>query len=332
MNVPFLFVGKNGGSPEITIEHNESGIDILTFETVEEDPILTGVKYEDEVHYNGKLYRVKAMDRRNGQVKVECRLDPFKLRSTFFDLKRGTDYGNSVYDLTAAVLNGAGWGMEVEGTWTGDMEALTVEERYRGSGLDILRTIHEQFGVCFRFQEETLMAAIYDPYGTDIDTPPVLLHEEVNLRDVDYKGDTYEIITRLYVYGEDENGNEINIERVNSGNDFITCYDYTSAAYVGVWHYDIPTTEAGLLAAGRRHIRKVCVPQESCQFDAIDLYRADPEKWKNYQLTVGTVAAYYDRISKSMKRAQVTKITETVGRPEKTVVELAYRPILGGVG
>lgn len=332
-HIPLLYVNGKGSTPQFTLEHNETGIDVLTFETHEQDPLLKGLKYEDKVEagIDCASYRVKAMDLQDGDVKVECRLDPFKLRSSFFDLKLGTDY-DSLLDLIYAVLGTSGWAVEVSGAWSSDLDGMTLEESYTGSGLEILKAVHEQFGVCFQFEEVTLTATIYDPYGVDPNEVPVLLHEEVNLLGVDCKGDSYEIVTRLYPRGVDENDNPITIASVNGGNEFIDCFDYTSIVYPAVWEYDVPTTPAGLLAAAKRHLRKICVPQESYRFKLMDLYRADPEKWKNYHFKVGGVAMYYDRIAKQNKRMQVTKIIEKSRCPEETEIELQYRPILGGVG
>lgn len=332
MSVPFLFVNGKGAAPALSLEHNESGIDILTFETVEEDPILTGLRYEDAVRYNGADFRVKAMEKRNGTIKVGCRLELLSLRTTYVDLQMEQDYTDSVLSLISAVFAKAGWTVEIEGAWNEEFEDLTVEERYRGSCVDVLKYIYDSFGVCFRFDPVEKQAVVYDPYGVDPNITPILLHEDVNLREVDCKGDTYEIATRLYPYGQDKNGNPLDISSVNGGKPYVDCTTYTDMIYPRSWEYDKPTTAKGLLAAVKRHIRKVCVPQESYQFDVIDLYRIDPVTWKHFQLEVGTVAHYYDRIAKQTKRMQVTKIIDNGTHPENTVVEITYRPITGGVG
>lgn len=332
MSVPFIFVNGQSATPEILIEQNETGIDVLTFETREEDPILRGLRYEDTIQFDGRVYRIKAISNRNGTVKVESRLDICDLRTTYIDLILGTDYSDSVAALLATVFSRANWSYLIEGAWSDEFEDMTVEDNYRGSVIAILQQINEKFGVCFRFDPEKAFAVVYDPYGVDPNITPVLLHEDVNLKEVDCKGDTYEIATRLYPYGQDKNGNALSITSVNGGKAYVDCMTYTDTIYPQAWEYDTPTTAKGLLAVTKRKIRQICVPNESFQFDVIDLYRVDPELWKHYHLRVGTVAHYYDKISGQTKRMQVTKIIENGRCPEQTVVEIAYRPILGGVG
>ena len=330
MDVPFIFVNGQGGTPDITIEQNESGIDILRFTTVEEDPILDGLRYEDEVRYIDDTYRVKACEIRNGEVNVECRLDLYLLRTTWVDLLLETDF-TDVKSLVTRVIEESGWQCQFTGSWSGELDDMELDERYRGSALEVLHNIHENFGVCFKFQPQQKTVVVFDPYGLDINIAPILLHEDVNLRDVDCKGDTLEIATRLYPYGKDKNGNELDIASINDGKAYVECFDYTSVVYPKAWEHDA-TTAKGLLAAAKREVRKMCLPQESYQFDVIDLYRINPDVWKNYRFEIGTIAYYYDRVSKMQKRMQVTKIIEHGSEPEKTTIEIAYRPITGGMG
>ena len=114
----------------------------------------------------------------------------------------------------------------------------------------------------------------------------------------EYTGKSTDLVTRIYPVGADG----LTIESVNDGKNYVECHDYTDKIISQVWTDERYEDPESLLADAQKLVDSLAVPEVSWQVDLLDLYRADPQKWRDHRIGL------YQRVQVSYNSRLITAL------------------------
>ena len=325
---PGLYIEEIQLFVDYSTELGENGIDYLRFSTRVDDINIEYIRCEMSITdpATDLHYVIKSIDRQNEDVAVECQLDLIDFMGkglTDTLVLNGNDfYQNNHYRIDTAlnrVFRAAGWSFTWKGKVSDTLFYTELSDEYTGTPFDILQTLLGQMDIVLTFNQKQKRCTAYDPYVIEAKSWR-FLSEKVNLKSVDCKSSSYDLVTRIFPLG-----NNLDVSTVNGGSYFISNFSYTDRIIAAEWGCTDYTTAKGLLAAAKRYLRKACVPEESYNVSLIDLYSIDSNEYPYLFFNMGNVVFYYDELTKKRKRMQITKITKYPNRPENNEIELTYR-------
>ena len=326
--LPFLTVNGHPLLVDYTTEVGENGIEYLRFSTVVSDENIDLIRCESVLVESStkREYVIKAIDRQGEDVSVECQLDLIDLCGSGLNdtivLDGNAFWQNNHYRIDSAirtVLRSAGWSFTWQGGVSDTLYKSELSDEYTGTPFDIVQTILGQVDIVCTFDQAEKRCTGFDPYCVEADQK-LVLNEKINLSAVDCKSSSYDLVTRIFPLG-----NNLDVAPVNNGKYYVDNFSYTDRIIAAEWGCTDYNTPSGLLSAAKQYLRKACVPSESYDLKLIDLYEVDNNNFPFLKFEMGSVAFYYDALTKSRKRMQVTKITRRPYRPEETSVEITYR-------
>lgn len=145
---------------------------------------------------------------------------------------------------------------------TMDMEKCTA--------YDVLMEAKKLYDVQYDIDTLHKCITIIDPYEI-IDTG-VYITPELNMKSMNYKGDSKSIVTRLYCYGKDD----LTFASINDGKPYIENADYKDGQILASsWSDSKYINAESLLEAGRKKLKEMSVPSGSYTVDVIDLSAID---------------------------------------------------------
>ena len=152
--------------------------------------------------------------------------------------------------------------------WT--INNQTTETRNRSvSGNDetvfeMVYKIINEFDYEVDFNNKTKVLTIAEELGEDKGT---YFHNELNLKSLTQKSDTYDLITRLYPTGYDGLG----IETINGGIPYVENKTYTDKLIVGFWNDGRYQIKERLKEEAEKRLEKFSKPLRSYEIDVLDL-------------------------------------------------------------
>ena len=140
----------------------------------------------------------------------------------------------------------------------------------------------------------------------------------LNLRSLRKQGTSYDYYTRIIPYGKDD----IGIESVNAGVEYVENYQYSSKIRTYIWqdqNYDDPSA---LKEDAIAKLADMSKPKISYQANIIDLARLS-DKWKLLDYKLGDTITIKDDKTKTLEKQRIVKMTEYPESPEKNTCELS---------
>lgn len=176
------------------------------------------------------------------------------------DLSGGRYAVGSAGHALYALLNGSGWTLG-----TVDVDGIYDLETEKESILANINKVQETWGgylvwdsikktVSLRSEENWRN---YTGFG---------LHYAKNLKSIT-RTDDYDIVTRLYPFGEDD----LNIGAVNGGVIYLDNNSYTGEVLKGIWTNQDLSDAQQLKAAGTKELARICQPRHAYSVKMLDL-------------------------------------------------------------
>ena len=142
----------------------------------------------------------------------------------------------------------------------------------------------------------------------------VYFTDELNLTDLNFKGNSSGLVTRLYAYGKDG----LSIASVNNGCDYIENHDYTDKVISSVWRDERYTNAQSLYDDAVVKLANMAQPEQSYTCKVIDLAKAQPDIYKDIlSYNLYDVVTLIDR---NRKRKQNFRIVEIKEYPAKAIL------------
>ena len=303
-------IGKDGepipvnGYRDFCIVHKQDGWDRLKFTIPVDLDVYQQIAEETAVRYADIEYLVKKIN--NGNIECEINLD---------FLKR-IYYEN--YTATKATLNSlltsilpSGWtapgAISVKGTADIALDYCT--------GADILAELQTQFRVWFVWNHANKTCAVVS--AETAEDRGKYVTDELNLKNLSYRGNTANFCTRLYCYGK----SGASIDSVNSGKRYIEDYTYSTKLVVGYFKCDYEQPE-NILTAGRYELTKRSRPEQSYECDVVDLAKLSPD-YAFLDFALHNSVTLIDRKRGLKVKHRIVEYREYPDEPERNVVTLA---------
>ena len=291
-----------------------NGLDEVIFNVSIYDPLYPYITEEAKVtDIDGQIYLVKQIDAGKNDAKVICQLDLNDWKSTMY-----VAWGNGIKNLitTLRMITPSGWTIVNHSTST---ELLSVNGSL--TALDICAEICDTYGVYIRWNNYTKTVTVIDK----VLQPSVgaFVTRELNMTELNYKGKSNDIVTRLYAYGEDD----LSFKSINGGKPYVDDFRYTSEVICGYWkdeRYKYPET---LLAAAKKKLAGMCVPERSYSCSVVDLKATDPDRYGFLDFSMFTTATLIDDIKGFSMDYQVVERHTYPYYPEKNEVIFDSAPL-----
>ena len=258
---------------EYYIRELASGLDEIIFNLSIYDPIYAILAEEENItDRGGQRYLVKQIDAGADTAKVICQLDLDEWKASLtVDYNSGSKTVSQIIDA----IKPAGWTVLDR---SGSSISRTIKGNY--TPLEVCIECTNVFSVYIRWNNKTKTCTIYtkamgNPVGA-------FATRELNLKEINYKGKSNDLVTRLYAYGKDG----LSFADINDGKPYVDNNTYDSRVICGYWQDERYTVKADLLADAQEKLAKLAVPNRSYDCSIVDLQATNPELYNNLDFSL----------------------------------------------
>lgn len=170
----------------------------------------------------------------------------------------GCDAGSAKSALSY-LLEGTGWSVDIV-----DVDGVHDLETEKESILANIQKVQEIWGGILIWDSINYKLSLRDESWQNYTGYQIRYAK--NLKDIN-RTDDYDIITRLYPFGEDN----LSIASVNNGVPYIENFSYTSSIAVGVWENQDIADPQELLNKATKYLETICRPRHNYQVKHVDL-------------------------------------------------------------
>ena len=279
---------------EYYIRELASGLDEVIFNLSIYDPIYAILSEEENItDRGGQRYLVKQIDAGADTAKIICQLDLDEWKAS---LTVNYDSGSNTVSQIINAIKPAGWTVLDR---SGSSISRTIKGNY--TPYEICVECTGVFSVYIRWNNKTKTCTIYpkamgNPVGA-------FATRELNLKEINYKGKSNDLITRLYAYGKDG----LSFADINDGKPYVDNNTYDSRVICGYWQDERYTVKADLLADAQERLAKMAVPNRCYDCSIVDLQATNPELYNNLDFSLFTAATLIDDIKNTAVNYQVVE-------------------------
>lgn len=286
-----------------------SGLDELVFDIPVADPSYKSILEESVVEYE-QPYLVKAIDGGKTTAKVKCQLNLDALKA---DMRIGYTNGSNTVAGTIQGVAPTGWTVV-------DHSYFTTRRTIESDGatpLEIIQQCQDTYGVVIRYDVKHKQVHIWDP---DSFAPVgAFASRDLNLTEVNYKGKSSDLATRLYAYGKDG----LTFASINGGKPYVEDFTYTDKVISVYWKDERYTVAESLLEDAKKQLKELAIPSMSYSCNVLDLAKTNPELYGHQDFSLMQVIRLVDDIKGQSLNHQVVQYRRYPFYPEKNVVTLS---------
>lgn len=295
------------------VRQRSNGLDEVIFTVSIYDPLYPYITEEAKVtDIDGQTYLVKQIDAGKNDAKVIAQLDLNDWKALMH-----IAWGNGIKTVsqTVEMVKPSGWTVV-------DNSGVTFRRTVNGNmnSYDVCVECCKTFGVYIRWNNATKTVtitnqALADPVGA-------FVTRELNITELNFKGKSNGIVTRLYAYGVDG----LSFASINGGKPYVENHTYTDAVICAYWkdeRYLYPET---LMAAAQEKLDAMAVPTRSYSCSIVDLQASDPQKYGFLDFAMFTTATLVDDIKGFSLNYQVVERHIYPYYPEKNEVVFDSAP------
>ena len=299
---------------EYYIRELANGLDEVIFSLNIHDSIYEIINEEDQITDRaGQTYKVKQIDAGSHDAKIVCQLDIDAWRSTL-NVGYNSDTKTCNQQITAVLPTG----------WTINDRALVNFGRTIEGDLtpyDVCVKCTSVYNVYIRWNNKDKVVTIYPKAMT----APVgsFATKELNLKEINYKGKSNDIVTRLYAYGKDG----LSFAAINDGKAYVDNFTYTDKVICGIWRDERYTVAADLLADAQEKLATMSKPTRTYECSIVDLQATNPELYNNLDFSLFTTATLIDDVKNNAVDYQVVERHIYPYHPDKNEVIFNSEPL-----
>lgn len=301
------------------IQEEYDGNDLLCLTLPLEHPQLRELAEESvlEDSQTNQKYLVKAIDEGANTANIKCALDLDELKAEIYPVY--TNHSDTVVGTVQGVLPPG---------WTAvDHALVTIRRTVELEGatpLDVVTACAAVYSVTFRYDNHARQVHIWDPER--LSAAGVYITDELNLKELNYKGKSTGFATRLYAVGKDG----LTFEAINDGKSYVDDHTYSDRVICTYWKDERYTVAENLLEDAKKKLALMAVPQRSYECRVVDLARAQEltagaEKniYAHLEINMYTVCTLMDRRRGTRIDHRVVRLKRWPAYPEKNEVTLS---------
>lgn len=290
------------------IKEKADGLDELVFNISIYDKAYPDILEEAAIEYDQR-YLIKAIDAGSSTAKVKCQLDVDAFKEKMY--LKYTNGSATLIETIGSVLP-TDWQVLDE---SGSTIRRTIEGDY--TALDVLDKCRDTYNVAFRFDNKLKQIKAIDvskkePLGA-------FASRELNLKEINYKGKSTDLYTRLYAYGK----NGLSFADINDGKPYVECLKYTDKIICRYWKDDRYEQAENLKEAAQKAVDAAAIPERSYECSVYDLAQTNPEMYSFQDFELFNIVTLIDDIKDISINYQVVEYLKCPFYPEKNTVTLS---------
>lgn len=299
---------------EYYIRELANGLDEVIFNLPLHDPIYSILNEEDLITDRaGQTYKVKQIDAGAHDAKIVCQLDIDEWRSS---LNVNYNSGTKTCSQQITAVLPTGWTLN-------DLALVNIGRTIEGdlTPYDVCVECTGIYSVYVRWNNKDKVCTIYpkamgDPVGA-------FATRELNLKEINYKGKSNDLVTRLYAYGKDG----LSFADINDGKAYVDNFTYTDKIICGIWRDERYTVAADLLADAQEKLGQMSRPIRTYECSIVDLQATNPELYNNLDFSLFTAATLIDDVKENAVDYQVVERHVYPYHPDKNEVIFNSEPL-----
>ncbi|MDD3231564.1 MAG: phage tail protein, partial [Oscillospiraceae bacterium] len=304
------------GQDDYCIDEKDTGLDLLTFSLPRGHPLFGRIREETEIDEE-QPYIIKQVTSDEQNMDITCELDVDDWKADI--LEHVILHDNTMHQMIEFCLP-SGWAYQDETTGNDGVDELLNDG---GTRLEILTATKDIWNITFRFDSKNKVLHIIDP--TAGSPCGAYLTRELNLRSVNYTGNTDKFCTRLYCYGK----GGMTFEDIND-KAYIENHTYSNKIVSARYSDADANTSEKLLEAGQKELAKRCCPQASYECDVIDLSKAldmkDGSKYDFMKFELFSIITLLDVDHHTRINHRIAEYKRYPNLPQKNSVTLSTVP------
>lgn len=295
------------------IEYLDTGINNMSFDISTKHPLYCLLREEQRIEYDNLFYSIKTINERTksdiATITADLDLNDLKavLYTSYKTEKKSFEY------VVNDVLSNTGWQVLNAATVTG-LRSLDLQDV---TPLDILEYCTNSTVYNRKFKYDNKNKTITAINVIDIKPSGAYFTDELNLQDVNFKGSSETLVTRLYAYGKDG----MTIKKY-AGREWIENHDYTDKVIAAVWRDERYTDERSLYDDAVDKLKELSKPARSYTCTVLDL-AAQSEEYNFLSIKLYDVVTLIDRNRKARVNHRVVSYKKYPLAPENNAVTLS---------
>lgn len=279
---------------EYYIRELASGVDEVIFELSIYDPIYAIMAEEENIRErDDQTYLVKQIDAGADTARVICQLDLDAWRAAMYV---SYDSGSMTVAEQINAIKPTGWTIQ-------DHSGSSISRTIKGdfTPYDICVECTGVYNVYIRWDNKSKICHIYTKQmGAPVGA---FATRELNLKEINYKGKSNNLVTRLYAYGKDG----LSFASINSGKPYVDNNTYDSRIICAYWQDDRYTDAASLKADAIDRLATMAIPERSYECSIVDLQATNPELYNNLDFSLFKTAVLIDDVKNTAVNYQVVE-------------------------
>lgn len=265
------------------------------------------IQDRDQMHY-----LVKAIDAGAKDAKVRCEIDLDEWRAT---LNPQYTNGSATCLATIQGVCPANWTVR-------DQSGVTFSRTITGAytPLDVAEACKDTYGITLRWDNKNRIVTIVNP--ANYQPMGAFATRDLNLKEINYKGQSKDFITRLYAYGKDG----LSFADINDGKPYVDDNTYSSRVICGYWTDNRYEIAENLLTDAKAKLAALAVPSRSYTCSVYDLAKTNPEMYGFEDFSLFAVVKLIDDSRNTAINHQVVEYWDYPHYPEKNDVVLSTSP------
>lgn len=270
---------------------------------------------EERIEYDDTYYNIKSINERRTTATVNAEIDLDELKSKIFSTFKYDTI--SFAQAMSTALDGTGWSVVGAGLVTAkrsfDLTDVTP--------LDIVNNCTNKTMYNVSFDVDNIRKILNVSVPTTL-ANNVFFSDELNLKELTFKGSSSGFATRLYAYGKDG----LSFAKINNGKEYIDNNSYSDKVIATVWRDERYTKVESLLADAQEKLKELAVPERSYVCEIIDLARLNKIEYSEFYIRLNSVITLIDRRRNKRLEHTVVEIKEYPNEPLNNTVTLSTSP------
>lgn len=291
------------------------GSKTMQFDISPQSPEYRLIAEEERIEYDGTYYNIKSINERRTIATVNAEIDLDELKSKIFSTFKYDTI--SLVQAMSTALDGTNWSMVGAGLVTAkrsfDLTDVTP--------LDIVNNCTNKTMYNVSFDVDNIRKIL------NVSVPATLANnvffsDELNLKELTFKGSSSGFATRLYAYGKDG----LSFAKINNGKEYIDNNSYSDKVIATVWRDERYTKAESLLVDAQEKLKELAVPERSYVCEIIDLARLNKIEYSEFYIRLNSVIILIDRRRNKRLEHTVIEIKEYPNEPINNTVTLSTSP------
>lgn len=287
----------------------------MQFDISPQSPEYRLIAEEERIEYDGTYYNIKSINERRTIATVNAEIDLDELKSKIFSTFKYDTI--SFVQAMSTALDGTGWSVVGAGLVTAkrsfDLTDVTP--------LDIVNNCTNKTMYNVSFDVDNIRKIL------NVSVPATLANnvffsDELNLKELTFKGSSSGFATRLYAYGKDG----LSFAKINNGKEYIDNNSYSNKVIATVWRDERYTKAESLLVDAQEKLKELAVPERSYVCEIIDLARLNKIEYSEFYIRLNSVITLIDRRRNKRLEHTVVEIKEYPNEPLNNTVTLSTSP------